>query len=111
MTTAMSPDAQRLAGLLVARRDEVLDLARVHHLDVVGVFGSVARGTAGPDSDLDLVVSSAAGRGLAGASDQVEFQDALADLLDIGVDVVDEAGLERSQNRFRREILHQVVRL
>ncbi len=38
-------------------RDEVLELARRHHVGNVRVFGSAARGEDGPESDLDLLVA------------------------------------------------------
>jgi uncharacterized protein len=41
---------------VVARRDEILRIAAKHGATNVRVFGSVARGTAGPDSDLDLLI-------------------------------------------------------
>jgi predicted nucleotidyltransferase len=37
-------------------REEILRIAAQHGATNVRVFGSVARGTAGPDSDLDLLV-------------------------------------------------------
>lgn len=45
-------------GRLLARhRDEVLRIARSHGARDVRVFGSVARGTDTPESDIDLVVT------------------------------------------------------
>jgi hypothetical protein len=41
---------------LRARRDEILRLAEQHGASNVRVFGSVARGDARPDSDVDIVV-------------------------------------------------------
>src|SRR5438874_7380270 len=41
---------------ILERRDEILRIAAQHGATNVRVFGSVARGTAGPDSDLDLLV-------------------------------------------------------
>lgn len=45
-----------LADLLTAKREEILDTAARHGAHNVRVFGSVARGDTGPDSDLDLLV-------------------------------------------------------
>jgi uncharacterized protein len=45
-----------LAELLQARRDEIKAIVARHHGLSVAVFGSVPRGTAGPDSDLDFLV-------------------------------------------------------
>jgi len=41
---------------ILQRRDEILRIAAKHGATNVRVFGSVARGTAGPDSDLDILV-------------------------------------------------------
>ena len=42
--------------LLKERRQEILRIAARHGAHNVRVFGSVARGEAGPDSDVDLLV-------------------------------------------------------
>lgn len=42
--------------LLKERREEVLRIAAKHGARNVRVFGSVARGEAGPESDVDLLV-------------------------------------------------------
>jgi len=41
---------------LRSRRTEILEVARKHGARNVRVFGSVARGDSGPDSDVDLFV-------------------------------------------------------
>lgn len=38
------------------RRDDILRIARKHGVSRVRVFGSVARGDARPDSDIDLLI-------------------------------------------------------
>jgi uncharacterized protein len=43
-------------------REEILRIAAQHGATNVRVFGSVARGTAGPESDLDLLVDLGASR-------------------------------------------------
>ena len=45
-----------IADLIGDKRDEVLRLANKHGAFNVRVFGSVARGEAGPDSDIDFLV-------------------------------------------------------
>jgi predicted nucleotidyltransferase len=49
---------------LIARRDELLRVARAHGAVSVRVFGSFVRGTAGPDSDVDFLVDLEPGRTL-----------------------------------------------
>lgn len=53
-----------LDTLRFKRRDEILRLAERHGARSLRVFGSVARGDAGPGSDLDLLVEWEPGRSL-----------------------------------------------
>lgn len=46
----------RLGQVLVSRRAQVLAIVHSYGADNVVVFGSVARGDDGPDSDIDLMV-------------------------------------------------------
>ena len=41
---------------ITAKREQILRLARRHGVTAVRVFGSMARGDAGPQSDVDLLV-------------------------------------------------------
>ena len=72
------------------QRDEILRIAARHGATNVRVFGSVARGTAGPDSDLDLLID-------VGPNTTPWFPGGLImdleDLLGCHVDVVTEGGL------------------
>ena len=53
----MSQDRPRLSlEALRQMRSEILGIAQAHGAKNVRVFGSVARGEEGPDSDLDLLV-------------------------------------------------------
>ena len=76
--------------LLGDKRPEALRLVQHHGVVRVRVFGSAARGSAVPASDLDLLVDLAPGRGLL---DLVAIKQDLEDLLDRQVDVVTEASL------------------
>ena len=51
-----------IAELLEAKKGEILRIAAKHGARNVRVFGSVARGEAGPDSDVDLLVEVGPGR-------------------------------------------------
>jgi len=51
-------------GELTDRREELLRVARAHGVTSVRIFGSVARGTAGPGSDVDFLVEFEPGRSL-----------------------------------------------
>jgi predicted nucleotidyltransferase len=45
-----------MVDLVQAKREQILRLARRHGVTEVRVFGSMARGDAGPQSDVDLLV-------------------------------------------------------
>ena len=81
----MSPDQLRKL-----RRDEILALADRYGAMNVRVFGSVARGESGPESDLDLLVDMQKGRSLL---DLVAFWQDLEDLLHCHVDVITDGGV------------------
>lgn len=77
-------------ALLEARRSEILSIAAAHGAHNVRVFGSLARGEAGPNSDIDLLVDLEAGRGLL---DHAALMLDLEDLFGRKVDVAVERGL------------------
>lgn len=45
-----------MTDLVLKRKDQILAIARKHGVTRVRVFGSMARGDAGPGSDVDLLV-------------------------------------------------------
>lgn len=73
-----------------SRRDEILRIARANGATRVRVFGSIARGTARPDSDLDLLLELEPGRHLL---DLVAIKQDLEDLLGREVHVVTQAAI------------------
>ena len=76
--------------ILEAKREAVLGLAARHGARSVRVFGSVARGEAQPDSDVDLLVEMEEGRSLL---DLVALGQDLEELLGRKVEVVEPEGL------------------
>ncbi|MDQ4125515.1 MAG: nucleotidyltransferase domain-containing protein [Actinomycetota bacterium] len=76
-----------LEGLPIA---QILEIARRNGATSVSVFGSRARGEAGPDSDLDLLVDLAPGTSL---FDLGRMQVELTELVGFHVDVVPRGGL------------------
>lgn len=91
---------------LRARREEILTIARRHKAYNVRVFGSVARGEAGPDSDVDLLVNFREGASL---FDVAGLYLDLKALLGVEVDIVeDHAGL---RERFRTRVVQEMVAL
>jgi uncharacterized protein len=45
-----------MVDVVRAKREQILQLARRHGVTEVRVFGSMARGDAGPQSDVDLLI-------------------------------------------------------
>jgi predicted nucleotidyltransferase len=70
----------------------IRDIAARHGAKAVRVFGSHARGRAGPGSDLDLLIDLEPGRDLL---DLIAIQLDLVELLGIRVDAVTPSGLSR----------------
>lgn len=91
--------------LLKQQRDAILRIAARHGARNVRVFGSVAKGTAGPQSDIDLLVEFDPDRSLMDVGRLVMD---LRDLLGCEVDVVTEKGLHPL---IRDEVLQDAVPL
>jgi uncharacterized protein len=79
-----------IEDLLKFKRHEIIDIAARHGARNVRIFGSVVRGEARPESDLDLLVELEEGRSL---MDHVALLQDLEDLLGCRVDVVSEKAL------------------
>ena len=76
--------------LLKSKREEILRIAAGHGASNIRIFGSAARGEAGPQSDIDVLVDLEPGRSLL---DHVALKQDLEQLLGCPVDVVVEGGL------------------
>ncbi|MEP6886992.1 MAG: nucleotidyltransferase family protein [Nitrospirales bacterium] len=76
--------------LLRSRRDHILQVAAQHGAHNVRLFGSVARGDAGPESDIDFLVQMESGRSLL---DLIELSQELEALLQRKVDILTDGGL------------------
>lgn len=79
-----------ISQLLQSKRTQILHIAARHGAHEVRVFGSVARGDARPDSDVDFLVTMEGGRSLL---DLIELSQDLEQLLHRKVDVLTEGGL------------------
>ncbi len=90
---------------LRARRDEILRLAEKHGASNVRVFGSVARGEARPDSDVDFIVSF---RPKTSIFDQVGLWQDLQELLGCEIDLIAD---HPSGGRVMRAALKEAVSL
>ena len=97
----MSASDTDISQLLQEKREEILQLAAKHGAYNVRVFGSVARGEAGADSDVDFLVDMGPGRTL---FDLAGLLVELQDLLGCGVDIVEPEGLHQYiKDRVMRE--------
>lgn len=85
MPAIIQPD-----DLLPTHREAILELARSYGARNVRVFGSVARGEAGAESDIDLLVEVEKGTTLL---DVVALWQDLEELLGRRVDLLTEGGL------------------
>ena len=91
-------------------RGQLADLCERFGVTRLEVFGSFAQGTAGEDSDVDVLVTFGAGesQGL----QFFELEARLADILGRDVDLHERASIEKSPNKyFRRFALEQVEEL
>ena len=91
--------------LLASQRQDILEIAARYGARNVRIFGSMARGDAGPDSDLDILVDMEAGRSM------FDLGGLLYDLqafLGVDVDLVTEKGL---RPRIRERVLREAVPL
>ena len=94
-----------IAEVLRAKREQVLNVARQHGARRVRIFGSVARGDAGPLSDIDFLVEMEPGRSLLDLGGLVTD---LQQLFGCRVDVVTERGLKA---RIRARVLEEAIPL
>lgn len=90
-------------ALIQMHRDELRALARQYGIGGLSVFGSMARGDAGPHSDVDLLVENAPG--LSGF-ELGAFQMDVQDILGRKVDLVTRNGLHPM---IRERILNEAV--
>lgn len=74
---------------LLRKKGMIAALARAHGVRSVRLFGSVARGEDGPESDVDLLVEFEPGRNLL---DLIGLENDLADALGRKVDVITAGG-------------------
>lgn len=89
--------------LLQIRRDDILRVAERYGARNIRVFGSVARGDARPDSDVDFLVDLEPGRSLFDLGGLL-FE--LETLLGVHVDVVTEKGL---RHRIREQVIQEAI--
>lgn len=92
-----------LSELLQEKREEILRLCARYGAQNIRIFGSVARGEAYEQSDLDFLVEMEPGRSL---FDLGGLQYDLEQLLGCSVDLVTDQGLrEQMRSRVQREAI------
>jgi uncharacterized protein len=91
--------------LLKEKREEILSLAAKHGAINMRIFGSVARGEAQADSDIDFLVEMEPGRSLL---DRVALIQDLEDILGRKVDVANVKGL---RDIWRDRIVNEAIPL
>ena len=94
-----------LDQLIKEKRKDILEIAAKRGAKNVRVFGSVARGDAGPDSDIDFLVEMEPGRSL---FDMGGLLVDLQELLGCNVDVVSDRGIKP---RIRERVLKEAIPL
>ena len=90
------------------RRDDIMRIAARHGARTVSVFGSVARGDAGPHSDVDLLVDTGDPQSL---FEQAALQNELEDLLGCPVHVLTTGGLSCAREDTRAQIEREAISL
>ena len=93
------------ADILKTKREDVLRIAQKRGACRIRVFGSVARGDARPESDIDFLVEMEPGRSLIDLGGLVSD---LQELFGRDVDVVTERGLKP---RIRARVLAEAIPL
>jgi uncharacterized protein len=93
-----------VAQILGDKREQILAMARQYGVSNVRVFGSVARGEAREDSDVDLLVDVAPGVDIGFLGLWVDLEELLAR----PVDLVTERSL---RERMREKILREAIAL
>ncbi len=85
-------------------RRELDQFCRRHQVRELSLFGSLARGEAGPESDVDLLVDFAP-EARPTLLDLAAMQQELAVIFGRPVDLLTRRGMEASPNRLRREAI------
>ena len=95
----------RLDPLVAANRDRLMEAARANGIARLWLFGSRARGDAGPDSDVDLLYEAQPGKSL---WDVCPFTIDAEEILGTKVDFVERASLK---GEFRDRVAREAVPL
>ena len=100
-----APQPGRPDALVANNRDRLLEAARLNGISRLWLFGSRARGDAGPDSDVDLLYEPMPGKSL---WEICPFIEDAKEILGVSVDLVNRAAL---QGEFRDRVAREAVPL
>lgn len=95
----------KIVEFIEKNRKDILSIARKHGALNVKLFGSLAKGTANEESDVDILVSMEPGSSL---FDIIAIKQDLEDLLKRKVDVVTENSIS---SYIREEVLKEAINL
>jgi hypothetical protein len=93
---------EHIRGVLQSHKDE---LNERFHVESLSIFGSVSRGTAGPDSDVDILVLY---RNTPGIFEFLRLKQYLEALVGRPVDLVTEGALKK---QLKEGILQEAIRV
>lgn len=96
----MASPSVALNSLIESHRAEIRALLAPHHARSIAVFGSVARGEATIDSDIDFLVEFDSGSSLL---DLIHLEEALCALLGVDVDVISLGALLERDDEIRSD--------
>lgn len=91
--------------MLKDKRKDILRIAASHGASSLRIFGSMARGEAGPTSDIDVLIDLEPGHDLL---DIVAIKQDLEDLLGCPVDITTEAAISPY---IREQVLREAISL
>ncbi len=94
-----------IKNIVKDKKEAILAIASKHGASNVRIFGSVARGEAGSESDLDILVKMEPGRNML---DLVALWHELEEMLGFSVDIITEGGINR---HLRDRILKEAIPL
>lgn len=97
-----------LDTVLQALRELLPDLQREHHVEALGVFGSLARGESRAGSDVDVFVRFASNACVTLVT-MARVQNAIETKLGVSVDLVDDH--DRLSQPFRRSVEQDLIRV
>lgn len=89
-------------------REQILALAAQHSLSNVRVFGSVARGNASTESDVDFLVTALPNASLMKLGG---FYRSVSEMLGVKIDVVTDGAKVRANQQFEKRISDEAVPL